>query len=288
MGNNDEILTDDISIPEDVEATEPLKIYLKEIGQIPLLDAGQEQELGKRIAKGDPDARRQLEEANLRLVVSIARHYSGRGMQFMDLIQEGNIGLMRAVEKFDYTKGNRFSTYASWWIKEAITRAIDEQSREIRVPVHVAENMRKVQKMAQSLKQELGRDATAGEIAKRLGDRTAEEVENIQALLKNPLSLETPVGEDGESSLEDFIEDEEEKTPEDAVASLIRKEEVAQLLEKLSEKEQKVIRLRFGLEDGKAHTLEEVGGMMNVTRERIRQIEERAMQKLREAAGNNA
>ena len=288
MENNEEFLTDDISIPEDVEATEPLKIYLKEIGQIPLLDAGQEQELGKRIAKGDPDARRQLEEANLRLVVSIARHYSGRGMQFMDLIQEGNIGLMRAVEKFDYTKGNRFSTYASWWIKEAITRAIDEQSREIRVPVHVAENMRKVQKMAQSLKQELGRDATAGEIAERLGDRTAEEVENIQALLKNPLSLETPVGEDGESSLEDFIEDEEEKTPEDAVASLIRKEEVAQLLEKLSEKEQKVIRLRFGLEDGKAHTLEEVGGMMNVTRERIHQIEERAMQKLREAAGNNA
>ncbi|WP_346906270.1 sigma-70 family RNA polymerase sigma factor [Faecalicatena orotica] len=288
MENNEEFLTDDLSIPEDVEATEPLKIYLKEIGQIPLLDAGQEQELGKRIAKGDPDARRQLEEANLRLVVSIARHYSGRGMQFMDLIQEGNIGLMRAVEKFDYTKGNRFSTYASWWIKEAIMRAIDEQSHEIRVPVHVAENMRKVQKTAQLLKQELGRDATSGEIAKRLGDRTAEEVENIQALLKNPLSLETPVGEDGESSLEDFIEDEEEKTPEDAVASLIRKEEVAQLLEKLSEKEQKVIRLRFGLEDGKAHTLEDVGGMMNVTRERIRQIEERAMQKLREAAGNNA
>ncbi|RHR32010.1 RNA polymerase subunit sigma [Clostridium sp. AF19-22AC] len=288
MENNEEFLTDDLSIPEDVEATEPLKIYLKEIGQIPLLDAGQEQELGKRIAKGDPDARRQLEEANLRLVVSIARHYSGRGMQFMDLIQEGNIGLMRAVEKFDYTKGNRFSTYASWWIKEAIMRAIDEQSHEIRVPVHVAENMRKVQKTAQLLKQELGRDATSGEIAKRLGDRTAEEVENIQALLKNPLSLETPVGEDGESSLEDFIEDEEENTPEDAVASLIRKEEVAQLLEKLSEKEQKVIRLRFGLEDGKAHTLEDVGGMMNVTRERIRQIEERAMQKLREAAGNNA
>ncbi|GAA0797155.1 hypothetical protein GCM10008910_19320 [Faecalicatena orotica] len=288
MENNEEFLTDDLSIPEDVEATEPLKIYLKEIGQIPLLDAGQEQELGKLIAKGDPDARRQLEEANLRLVVSIARHYSGRGMQFMDLIQEGNIGLMRAVEKFDYTKGNRFSTYASWWIKEAIMRAIDEQSHEIRVPVHVAENMRKVQKTAQLLKQELGRDATSGEIAKRLGDRTAEEVENIQALLKNPLSLETPVGEDGESSLEDFIEDEEEKTPEDAVASLIRKEEVAQLLEKLSEKEQKVIRLRFGLEDGKAHTLEDVGGMMNVTRERIRQIEERAMQKLREAAGNNA
>lgn len=288
MENNEEFLTDDLSIPEDVEATEPLKIYLKEIGQIPLLDAGQEQELGKRIAKGDPDARRQLEEANLRLVVSIARHYSGRGMQFMDLIQEGNIGLMRAVEKFDYTKGNRFSTYASWWIKEAIMRAIDEQSHEIRVPVHVAENMRKVQKTAQLLKQELGRDATSGEIAKRLGDRTAEEVENIQALLKNPLSLETPVGEDGESSLEDFIEDEEEKTPEDAVASLIRKEEVAQLLENLSEKEQKVIRLRFGLEDGKAHTLEDVGGMMNVTRERIRQIEERAMQKLREAAGNNA
>lgn len=287
MEQNEEFLINDISIPKDVEVTEPMKIYLKEIGRIQLLSPEQEQELGKRAAAGDQDAKRAMEEANLRLVVSIAKHYTGRGLQLMDLIQEGNIGLLRAVEKFDYTKGSRFSTYASWWIKEAIMRAIDEQSREIRVPVHVAENMRRVQKAARMLKQELGREATAEEIADNLGDKSAAEVDNIQVLLKTPVSLETPIGEEGNSSLEDFIEDEETKSPEDAVISLTQKEEVRELLTHLNEKEQKVIRMRFGLEDGKIHTLEEVGESMEVTSERIRQIEERAMRKLREAARNN-
>lgn len=273
-----------LSIPENVEAAEPLKIYLKEIGQIPLLSAEEERALGKRIAEGDEEAKQKLEEANLRLVVSIAKHYTGRGLAFMDLVQEGNIGLMRAVEKFDCTRENRFSTYATWWIKEAIMRAIDEQSREIRVPVHVAENIKKVQKAAQTLKTELGREASASEIAERLGDKSAQEVESILAFVRNPVSLETPVGEDGDSNLEDFIEDEKEETPEDAVNSLIRKEEVEQLLEHLSEKERQVIRLRFGLADGKVHTLEEVGKELDVTRERIRQIEERAMQKMRTVA----
>lgn len=280
-----EELEQELSIPENVEMTEPLKIYLKEIGQIPLLSAEEERALGKRIAEGDEEAKQRLEEANLRLVVSIAKHYTGRGLAFMDLIQEGNIGLMRAVEKYDCTRENRFSTYASWWIKEAVTRAIDEQSREIRVPVHVAENIKKVQKTAQTLKAELGREASAAEIAERLGDKSAEEVENILAFIRNPVSLETPVGEDGDSSLEDFVEDQKEETPEEAVDSLIRKEEVEQLLEHLSEKERQVIRLRFGLADGKVRTLEEVGKELDVTRERIRQIEERAMQKMRSAAG---
>lgn len=286
-GFTEELLENDISIPEHVEVTEPLKIYLQEIGQIPLLSAEEEQALGKLMAEGDMDAKQKMEEANLRLVVSIAKHYNGHGMQFMDLIQEGNIGLMRAVEKFDYTKGNRFSTYAVWWIKEAIKRAIDEQSREIRVPVHVAENMRKVQKTMQQLASELGREATSAEIAERMKGKTTEEIEAILTLLKNPVSLETPVGDAGDSSLEDFVQDEEEKTPEDAVNSLIRQEEVALLMEQLNEKEQKVIRMRFGLEDGKVHTLEEVGGLMKVTKERIRQIEESAMRKLREAAGKD-
>lgn len=284
MEHKEDFLEYDISMPENVDVTEPMKIYLKEIGRIPLLSAGEEQSLGKRVAEGDKDAKRAMEEANLRLVVSIAKHFTGRGLQLMDLIQEGNIGLLRAVDKFDYTKGSRFSTYASWWIKEAIMRAIDEQSREIRVPVHVAENMRKVQKAARILKQELGREATSEEIAGRLGDKSAEDIDNIRVLLKSPVSLETPVGEEGDSSLEDFIEDEEEKSPEDAVVSLIQKEEVEELLKHLNEKEQKIIRLRFGLEDGEVHTLEEVGESMGVTRERIRQIEERSMRKLREAA----
>ena len=287
MENKETFLNDDISIPENVEVTEPLKIYLKEIGQIPALDAGEEQELGKRIARGDMDARRRMEEANLRLVVSIASGYTGRGMQFMDLIQEGNIGLMDAVGKFDFTKGSGFASYAAQKIGEALAGAVDEQSREIRVPAQVAENMRKVQKVSQTLAQELGRTAAPAEIAERLGDKTAEEVENIQALLKNPLSPEISAGGDSEAPFEEFMEDEEENAPEDAVASLIRKEEVAQLLEHLSEEEQNVIRLRFGLEDGKARTQEEAGEMMNLTGEHIRRTEERAMQKLREAAGKN-
>ena len=264
--------------------TEPLKIYLNEIGQIPLLSEEEERELGKRSAQGDESARRKLAEGNLRLVVSLAKRYTGRGIQLMDLIQEGNMGLMRAAEKYDYTMENRFSTYASWWIKEAMQRAIDQQSREIRVPVHVAENMKKVQKISKELQQELGRDPLPKEIAEKLGNKTEAEVKDILSYLQNPVSLETPVGEDGENSLGDMVEDRREATPEEAMNTLVQKEEVSELLSKLTDRERQVIGLRYGLEDGKTHTLEEIGGMLNVTRERVRQIEARAMEKLRENA----
>lgn len=266
------------------EVSQPLKIYLQEIGQIPLLTEEEEKELGKRLAGGDLSARERLEEGNLRLVVSLAKHYTGRGLPLLDLIQEGNMGLMHAAEKYDYTKENRFSTYASWWIKEAMQRAIDQQSREIRVPVHVAENMKKVQRAAKELQQELGRDASPEEIALRLGDRTAEEVQDILNYFQTPVSLETPIGEDGEDSLEDLVEDKTETTPEQAMNILVQREEVKELLEALNDREQEVIRLRYGLEDGKSHTLEEIGGIPGVTRERARQIEARAMEKLRKNA----
>ncbi len=266
------------------EVSQPLKIYLQEIGQIPLLTEEEEKELGKRLAGGDLTARERLEEGNLRLVVSLAKHYTGRGLPLLDLIQEGNMGLMHAAEKYDYTKENRFSTYASWWIKEAMQRAIDQQSREIRVPVHVAENMKKVQRAAKELQQELGRDASPEEIALRLGDRTAEEVQDILNYFQTPVSLETPIGEDGEDSLEDLVEDKTETTPEQAMNILVQREEVKELLEALNDREQEVIRLRYGLEDGKSHTLEEIGGILGVTRERARQIEARAMEKLRKNA----
>ena len=264
--------------------SEPLKIYLREIGQIPLLTEEEEKELGRKSAAGDESARRRLEEGNLRLVVSIAKHYTGRGVQLMDLIQEGSIGLMRAAEKYDYKKENRFSTYASWWIKEAMQRAIDQQSREIRVPVHVAENMKQVQKAARDLQQELGRDATPKEIAEKMGDRTEEDVRNILTYLQNPVSLETPIGENGEDSLGDLVEDQSEATPEEAMDILVRKEEVDELLETLNDRERRVIRLRYGLEGSRSHTLEEIGEMLGVTRERVRQIEARAMEKLRKNA----
>ena len=264
--------------------SEPLKIYLREIGQIPLLTEEEEKELGRKSAAGDESARRRLEEGNLRLVVSIAKHYTGRGVQLMDLIQEGSIGLMRAAEKYDYKKENRFSTYASWWIKEAMQRAIDQQSREIRVPVHVAENMKKVQKAARDLQQELGRDATPKEIAEKMGDRTEEDVRNILTYLQNPVSLETPIGENGEDSLGDLVEDQSEATPEEAMDILVRKEEVDELLETLNDRERRVIRLRYGMEGSRSHTLEEIGEMLGVTRERVRQIEARAMEKLRKNA----
>lgn len=264
--------------------TEPLKIYLNEIGQIPLLSEEEERELGRRSAQGDESARRKLEEGNLRLVVSLAKRYTGRGVQLMDLIQEGNMGLMRAAEKYDYTKENRFSTYASWWIKEAMQRAIDQQAREIRVPVHVAENMKRVQKISKELQQELGREPLPKEIAEKLGNKTEEEVKDILSYLQNPVSLETPVGEDGENSLGDMVEDKREATPEEAMDALVRKEEVSELLASLTERERQVIGLRYGLEDGSTHTLEEIGGILNVTRERVRQIEARAMEKLRENA----
>ena len=264
--------------------TEPLKIYLNEIGQIPLLSEEEERELGRRSAQGDESATRKLEEGNLRLVVSLAKRYTGRGVQLMDLIQEGNMGLMRAAEKYDYTKENRFSTYASWWIKEAMQRAIDQQAREIRVPVHVAENMKRVQKISKELQQELGREPLPKEIAEKLGNKTEEEVKDILSYLQNPVSLETPVGEDGENSLGDMVEDKREATPEEAMDVLVRKEEVSELLASLTERERQVIGLRYGLEDGSTHTLEEIGGILNVTRERVRQIEARAMEKLRENA----
>lgn len=273
----------ELTIPENVEVTEPLKIYLREIGEIPLLTEKEEKELGKKCAEGDMDAKRRLEEGNLRLVVSIAKHYTGHGLAFLDLIQEGNLGLMRAVEKYDYTKENRFSTYATWWIKEAITRALDEQSREIRVPVHVAENMKKVQKAGKQLQQELGREPSAAEIAARLGDKTEEDVKNILTYLQTPVSLETPVGEEGETNLSDLVEDKAEQTPEEAISLLVQKEEVRELLKLLNEREQKVIRLRFGLEDGRTHTLEEVGKELSITRERVRQIEARALEKLKKS-----
>lgn len=278
--------TEDL-VPDSVDMTEPLKIYLKEIGRIPLLTAEEELELGRQIAEGDTEARRKMEEANLRLVVAVAKHYAGKGMQFMDLIQEGNIGLMRAVEKFDYTKGSKFSTYAVWWIKEAILRALDSQSREIRVPVRVAQNMNKISKTERKMEQKLGREVAAEEIAKEL-HMTTEEVERMQSYIKNPVSLETPVGDEEDSNLEDFIEDTQEPTPEEAVAALVQKEEVQEMLSTLTEKEQKILRLRYGLEDGNVHTLEETGQILGVTRERIRQLESRALEKLRKSAGPRA
>ena len=278
--------TEDL-VPDSVDMTEPLKIYLKEIGRIPLLTAEEELELGRQIAEGDTEARRKMEEANLRLVVAVAKHYAGKGMQFMDLIQEGNIGLMRAVEKFDYTKGSKFSTYAVWWIKEAILRALDSQSREIRVPVRVAQNMNKISRTERKMEQTLGREVATEEIAKEL-HMTTEEVERMQSYIKNPVSLETPVGDEEDSSLEDFIEDTQEPTPEEAVAALVQKEEVQEMLSTLTEKEQKILRLRYGLEDGNVHTLEETGQILGVTRERIRQLESRALEKLRKSAGPRA
>ena len=278
--------TEDL-VPDSVDMTEPLKIYLKEIGRIPMLTAEEELELGRQIAEGDTEARRKMEEANLRLVVAVAKHYAGKGMQFMDLIQEGNIGLMRAVEKFDYTKGSKFSTYAVWWIKEAILRALDSQSREIRVPVRVAQNMNKISKTERKMEQTLGREVAAEEIAKEL-HMTTEEVERMQSYIKNPVSLETPGGDEEDSSLEDFIEDTQEPTPEEVVAALVQKEEVQEMLSTLTEKEQKILRLRYGLEDGNVHTLEETGQILGVTRERIRQLESRALEKLRKSAGPRA
>lgn len=265
-------------------SSEALTLYLKEIGQIPLLDADEERRLGMESAAGDETARRRLAEGNLRLVVSLAKHYTGRGVPLMDLIQEGNMGLMRAAEKYDYKKENRFSTYAAWWIKEAMQRAIDQQSREIRVPVHVAENMKRVQKAAKELQQTLGRDAAPKEIAGKLGNLSEEDVTNILLYLQNPVSLETPVGEDGENSLGDMVEDRTESTPEEAIELLVRREEVREMLKSLNEKEQWVISQRYGLEDGKPHTLEEIGETLGVTRERVRQIEKRAMEKLRKNA----
>lgn len=263
-----------------VGVDDPVKMYLKEIGQVPLLTPEEEVELAKRIEQGDQEAKKKLIEANLRLVVSIAKRYVGRGMLFLDLIQEGNLGLIRAVEKFDYRKGYKFSTYATWWIRQAITRAIADQARTIRIPVHMVETINKLSRISRQLTQELGREPTPEEIAERMGI-TPEKVREILKTAQEPLSLETPIGEEEDSHLGDFIEDAAIMAPPQAASYSLLKEQLENVLNTLTERERKVLKLRFGLEDGKPHTLEEVGQMFGVTRERIRQIEAKALRKLR-------
>jgi RNA polymerase primary sigma factor len=257
-----------------------VKMYLKDIGRIPLLSADEEIELAKKMADGDEEARRKLSEANLRLVVSIAKKYMGRGMLFLDLIQEGNLGLMKAVEKFDYERGYKFSTYATWWIRQAITRAIADQARTIRIPVHMVETINKQVRVSRRLLQEFGREPTPEEIAKEMGVDEAR-VREILKIAQDPVSLETPIGEEEDSHLSDFIEDDQNKSPSDTVDSLALKEQLVGLLNTLTPREEKVLRLRYGLDDGRPRTLEEVGKEFNVTRERIRQIEAKALRKLR-------
>jgi len=271
---------DDLSLPPGIKISDPVRMYLKEIGRVPLLSADEEVELSKRIEEGDEQAKRRLAEANLRLVVSIARRYAGRGMQFLDLIQEGNMGLIKAVEKFDYSKGFKFSTYATWWIRQAITRSIADQARTIRIPVHMVETINKLVRVSRQLLQELGREPTPEEIGKEM-DITPEKVREIQKVSQEPVSLETPVGEESDSNLGDFIEDQDALAPADAAAFELLKEQLEEVLDTLTEREENVLRLRFGLEDGRTRTLEEVGQVFGVTRERIRQIEAKALRKLR-------
>ena len=270
----------DLSVPEGVNLEDPVRMYLKEIGKVPLLSADEEIELARRREEGDENAQKRLVEANLRLVVSIAKKYMGRGMSFLDLIQEGNLGLMKAVEKFDYTKGYKFSTYATWWIRQAITRAIADQARTIRIPVHMTETINKLIRVSRQLLQELGTEPTPEEIAREM-DMPVDKVRDIMKLSQEPVSLETPVGEEDDSHLGDFLQDENAPIPADAAAFTLLREQLLEVLETLTEREQKVIRLRFGLDDGRARTLEEVGREFNVTRERIRQIEAKALRKLR-------
>ena len=264
----------------DIGLDDPVKMYLKDIGRVPLLSAEEEIDLAKRMQDNDEAAKKRLCEANLRLVVSIAKRYVGRGMLFLDLIQEGNMGLMKAVEKFDYQKGFKFSTYATWWIRQSITRAIADQARTIRIPVHMVETINKLTRVQRVLLQELGREPTPAEIAERMGV-TEERVREIQKIAQDPVSLETPIGEEEDSHLGDFIEDEKTATPSDSVASTMLKEQLLGVLDTLTPREEKVIRLRYGIDDGKPRTLEEVGKEFNVTRERIRQIEAKALRKLR-------
>ena len=264
----------------DVAVDDPVKMYLKDIGKVPLLTSDEEAELAKRMLEGDEEAKKKLSEANLRLVVSIAKRYVGRGMLFLDLIQEGNLGLMKAVEKFDYTKGFKFSTYATWWIRQAITRAIADQARTIRIPVHMVETINRQVRAQRQLLQELGREPTPEEIADFMGI-TPEKVVEIQKIAQDPVSLETPIGEEEDSHLVDFIEDTKATPPSDVAAQTMLREQLIAALHKLTPREEKVIRLRYGLDDGKQRTLEEVGKEFNVTRERIRQIEAKALRKLR-------
>ncbi|MGN1060624.1 MAG: RNA polymerase sigma factor RpoD [Candidatus Coproplasma sp.] len=264
----------------DISLDDPVKMYLKDIGEVPLLSADDEIELAKRIQEGDEEAKKKLSEANLRLVVSIAKRYVGRGMLFLDLIQEGNIGLMKAVEKFDYEKGFKFSTYATWWIRQAITRAIADQARTIRIPVHMVETINKLTRVSRVLLQTLGREPSPAEIAAEMGV-SEERVREIQKIAQDPVSLETPIGEEEDSHLGDFIEDERSITPSDSVSTTMLKETLINVLSTLTPREEKVLRLRYGVDDGRPRTLEEVGKEFNVTRERIRQIEAKALRKLR-------
>lgn len=270
----------DLTVPEGVSIEDPVRMYLKEIGKVPLLTADEEIELAKRMEDGDENAKKRLAEANLRLVVSIAKRYVGRGMLFLDLIQEGNLGLIKAVEKFDYRKGYKFSTYATWWIRQAITRAIADQARTIRIPVHMVETINKLIRVSRQLLQELGREPTPEEIAKEM-NMSVDRVREILKISQEPVSLETPIGEEEDSHLGDFIQDDNVPVPADAAAFTMLKEQLEEVLGTLTEREQKVLRLRFGLDDGRARTLEEVGKEFNVTRERIRQIEAKALRKLR-------
>ena len=270
----------DLSVPDGVSIEDPVRMYLKEIGKVPLLTAEEEIELAKRMELGDEEAKKRLAEANLRLVVSIAKRYVGRGMHFLDLIQEGNLGLIKAVEKFDYRKGYKFSTYATWWIRQAITRAIADQARTIRIPVHMVETINKLIRVSRQLLQELGREPTPEEIAEEM-NMPVERVREILKISQEPVSLETPIGEEEDSHLGDFIQDDNVPVPADAAAFTLLKEQLVEVLSTLTDREQKVLRLRFGLDDGRARTLEEVGKEFNVTRERIRQIEAKALRKLR-------
>ncbi|MDO4678037.1 MAG: RNA polymerase sigma factor RpoD [Blautia sp.] len=270
----------DLSVPEGVSIEDPVRMYLKEIGKVSLLSAEEEIELAQRMEEGDEAAKKRLAEANLRLVVSIAKRYVGRGMLFLDLIQEGNLGLIKAVEKFDYRKGYKFSTYATWWIRQAITRAIADQARTIRIPVHMVETINKLIRVSRQLLQELGREPSPEEIAEEM-DMNVERVREILKISQEPVSLETPIGEEEDSHLGDFIQDDNVPVPADAAAFTLLKEQLVEVLGTLTEREQKVLRLRFGLDDGRARTLEEVGKEFNVTRERIRQIEAKALRKLR-------
>lgn len=282
MDEEEEIAVDpmDLSVPDGISLADPIRMYLKEIGKIPLLSTDDEIELAKRMEKGDEEARKKLAEANLRLVVSIAKRYVGRGMQFLDLIQEGNLGLIKAVEKFDYRKGYKFSTYATWWIRQAITRAIADQARTIRIPVHMVETINRLIRTSRQMVQELGREPTPEELARKL-DMPAERVREIKKISQDPVSLETPIGEEEDSHLGDFIQDDNVMIPADQAAFTLLHEQLMESLETLTEREQQVLRLRFGLDDGRPRTLEEVGRVFHVTRERIRQIEAKALRKLR-------
>ena len=270
----------DLSIPDGISIEDPVRMYLKEIGKVPLLSAEEEIELAKRMENGDQEAKKRLAEANLRLVVSIAKRYVGRGMLFLDLIQEGNLGLIKAVEKFDYRKGYKFSTYATWWIRQAITRAIADQARTIRIPVHMVETINKLIRVSRQLLQELGREPTPEEISEEMG-MPVDRVREILKISQEPVSLETPIGEEEDSQLGDFIQDDNVPVPAEAASFTLLREQLVEVLGTLTEREQKVLRLRFGLDDGRARTLEEVGKEFNVTRERIRQIEAKALRKLR-------